>query len=83
MVSLGFMPILWHYIDWKNNVKRREGDTDILQVGQQKMLKKGRVSPLSTLLPRVQECLGSVFEAQILELMKDDMLRISTKPLFQ
>ena len=41
------------------------------------------VSPLSTLLPRVQNMFGSgLFETDILELMKATMLRTSTKPLF-
>ena len=65
------------------SLKKREGDKDMMQVGNQNML-QGRVSPLSTLLPRVQHiCLGSgIVETQILEWTKDNLLRTSTKPLF-
>ena len=65
-------------------MKTREGDKDMMQVMSPENVKNGRVSPLSTLLPRVQNiCSGSgIFEAQILELMKDIMLRSSTNSLF-
>ena len=48
------------------------------------MSKRGRVTPLSPLLPRLQKIsLGTVgFEAQILELMKDNLLRLATKTRF-
>ena len=54
---------------------------DMMQVGDQQMLKKRRVSPLSLLLPGVQTFLWDVyfFEAQISALTKEHMLRMSTK----
>ena len=61
-------------------MKKREGDKDMMEVGQQR-IKNGRVAPLSTLLPRIQEISlrSGGFEAQILELLKDNMLRLATK----
>ena len=36
------------------SVKKRAGDKDMMEVGKQIILKNGRDTPLSTLLPRVQ-----------------------------
>ena len=57
----------------------------MVELGQQRMSKKGRATPLSTLLPKVQNIsLGTGgFEAHILEFMKDNMLRLATKRYFR